>query len=791
MRRKIHRAPIALALIIICLIAFGMPHQSAVGQPTTVRLYVATPEDLQAWSGRANVFQNLQMALTRARDDAANGRLVELWVAKGTYKRSSGNRAESFQLANNVALYGGFFGNETSLEQRNWQANLTVLSGNITGQRSYNVVTSNGVDRTAILDGFTVEGANADGAGDNSRGAGMRNIDSSPTVRNVRFVDNFAGQGSFVGTPASGGEGGGMYNRNSTPLLEDVTFEQNRALNGGGMANIQSAPVLVNVTFRANLANYDFGGGMHNANASNPQLTTVNFAENAAPNGGGMSAIGGSAPVLSDVQFNANAADRDYGGGIYSRDSNPVLTDVQLTGNSVRNQGGGMMIDGGAPELTRVTFSANSAESGGGLAIDTSNPLIRQSTFSQNTATASGGGIAISNSTATLEAVTLSANSAPSGGGGIDNFGGTLIIDQSLFVRNRVASGNTGSRSGGGIDNSNGNLQITNTLFQGNTVTSLGSGTGLGAGIYTQNGVIALTNVIFSGNSAETRGGGLYSSGPNATLRQVSFAGNEAGTEAGGLWLSGVGSVANSLFGDNRAAGQLTPAAQIAFGTITVADDTLTRSLIQGGFPVGTDLIAADPQLVRAPDPGPDLTWGSADDDYGDLRLRPASPAIDAGANALLPSGVTVDGAGNPRVVDYRGSGTPTVDLGAYEAQAPGVNLSTTQLSLERNNTPATYNLRLNSPPIDDVTISITTDGLTTALPSGVTFTAANWNAPQTVTVGLAPGIGPEAQTSTIGHSISSADSGYAALNVSAVEVTIAGTSAPPQQRIYLPLLSN
>ena len=41
-------------------------------------------------------------------------------------------------------------------------------------------------------------------------------------------------------------------------------------------------------------------------------------------------------------------------------------------------------------------------------------------------------------------------------------------------------------------------------------------------------------------------------------------------------------------------------------------------------------VLDADPLFVRAPSPGPDLLWGTADDDYGDLRVAYGSPVIDA-----------------------------------------------------------------------------------------------------------------------------------------------------------------
>jgi hypothetical protein len=96
---------------------------------------------------------------------------------------------------------------------------------------------------------------------------------------------------------------------------------------------------------------------------------------------------------------------------------------------------------------------------------------------------------------------------------------------------------------------------------------------------------------------------------------------------------------------------------------------------IQGGF-AGTGNIDLNPQFIHAPGAGPDNTWGTADDDLGDLRLQANSPAIDAGTNSPL-LGIKTDLAGNPRFVDVpniRDYGD-FADMGAYERQVPVVYL--------------------------------------------------------------------------------------------------------------------
>lgn len=75
----------------------------------------------------------------------------EIWIAKGTYSvHSDADHATRFSLVSDIVLYGGFRGNETSREQRNWKTNATVLSAlksneNDVFRNFYNVVLGSGV----------------------------------------------------------------------------------------------------------------------------------------------------------------------------------------------------------------------------------------------------------------------------------------------------------------------------------------------------------------------------------------------------------------------------------------------------------------------------------------------------------------------------------------------------------------------------------------------------------------------------------------------------------------------
>lgn len=95
-------------------------------------LYVdARASGMNSGTSWADAFTDLQSALaTAARQPRTSN--VQIWVASGTYKPTpSTDRAASFALINGSALYGGFAGDEVALEQRDWRANPTTLSGDI------------------------------------------------------------------------------------------------------------------------------------------------------------------------------------------------------------------------------------------------------------------------------------------------------------------------------------------------------------------------------------------------------------------------------------------------------------------------------------------------------------------------------------------------------------------------------------------------------------------------------------------------------------------------------------
>ena len=436
---------VGLAVALALTVAGG---QGALAADGTIYVDADATSGANDGSSWDDAYTELQPAL----DAALSG--DQIWVAEGTFTPTAqhggtGDRYRSFQMKNGVAIYGGFDPSvgDIAFEDRDWVLHETILSGDLDGddgpefanndENSYHVFyhpSGTDLDSTAILDGFTVSGGNANGDYPYNRGGGMFNDFSSPTLTHCTFEGNSAGSGgggmwndfssptltncTFSGNSAGlYGYGGGMRNDGSAPTLTNCTFSANSAGDsGGGMFNEDSSPTLTNCTFSGNSANM-YGGGMWN-DRSSPTLTNCTFSDNSAvDHGGGMYNIY-SSPTLTNCTFSGNSAGLyGYGGGMYNDGSSPALTNCTFAGNSAGYKAGGMYNKYSSPALTNCIFSGNSAALGGGMYNVYSSPALTNCTFSGNSAEARGGGMYNSDSSPTLTNCTFSDNSASNGGG--------------------------------------------------------------------------------------------------------------------------------------------------------------------------------------------------------------------------------------------------------------------------------------------------------------------------------------------------------------------------------------
>lgn len=207
---------------------------------------------------------------------------VQLWVAQGIYYPTTvtggAARFTSFTIVrNNLGIYGGFQGNETSLSQRNPKLYVTRLSGNIGSStlktdNTYSVVKISGyVNNPVIIDGLTIsDGYNNAGSSQGANQGGGIYISqySSITLNNCIVENNFAAS-----------NGGGIYSENGTSLIQNSIIRNNKAAAGGGFCSFQpNEDKIYNCLFLNDTAN-SAGGGMY---CNNGQINVANctFSKN-------------------------------------------------------------------------------------------------------------------------------------------------------------------------------------------------------------------------------------------------------------------------------------------------------------------------------------------------------------------------------------------------------------------------------------------------------------------------------------------------------------------------------
>ena len=557
---------------------------------------------------------NLQDAL------AAASAGDEIWVAQGVYKpveifdlNEDGimdPREAVFFIPSGVALYGGFNGTEESLEERDWVANPTILSGDIdnndlnadgnfiaentgdiAGNNSYHVLYTENADASTRLDGFIVTAGKADIAAPvafndpNLDGGGWYNrlsapsYASSPSIVNTAFTGNYAESegGAYYSSPGpAGGE--------SSSLIENCTFSGNLSNNTGGAVFI----------------------GSFNAGTYQPQILNCRFTGNEAwRRGGAIYLVGDQAEIVS------------------SYFENNVVTAVAEDMSTLPGSGGAVSLVASAAQFEACMFINNSA---------TGNPTG---------AFEGGGGGAVYMSVNEPQTASIGASTPRFSGCG--------------FYNNSVG-GNTAAWGGAVVYLSDGGILepfFVNCVFSGNEAQSHGGAVaGFTRVINEPAGFTPLlaplfTNCTFTGNVAGQMGGAIYHAGYTFEGSQVL----ESVIENTILWENSAGSDGNEIFSTG---GQFISYSLIAGsgGSGAGWDGSLGTD---GGN--NTNL---NPWFVNASSPmGPDNIPATGDDG---LRIYQFSNAVNAGNSAAIGlAGITEDYIGANRI--HHG----VVDMGAYE----------------------------------------------------------------------------------------------------------------------------
>ncbi len=276
---RIHRALIAGFLAVVVAFHAARP---AEGQESSVRIIRVKAGAMGANDGTSwtDAYQDLQDALNDAR---VSGNIdAEIWVAAGIYKpdRGTGDRTLAFELADKIALYGGFTGEEQCRDERDPTIMETILTGDLGDddysgaappgtccrgyqgcdddecrslvvandptcavvwrsrcafyavslccdlcrptrcENSFNVVRAIDTDSSAILDGFIIQGGEA--------------LDLA------------------LDLPNPYGLGGGLSCDNCQMHVSKCTFRSNNAWTGAAMGNLSGNPTVSDTVFVEN-----------------------------------------------------------------------------------------------------------------------------------------------------------------------------------------------------------------------------------------------------------------------------------------------------------------------------------------------------------------------------------------------------------------------------------------------------------------------------------------------------------------------------------------------------------
>ncbi len=345
------------------------------------RIYVdaaaAGDEDGTSWS---NAVAELQSAMVIA--DCARGVVKEVWVAAGIYRPDfnvatgihTGNRNASFRLRDGLAIYGGFAGGETALDQRNVQANETILSGDLAGDDvgnlpdAFRCLAGDGV---AVVAQCAVYDLDADGDVDELDLNTDENAHRVVTADHVGATTMLSGF-TVIGGNSPDGNGAGMYCDGGRPTIQDVKFSLNSSLVGGAVDVFSASPDLHDCVFDNNVA-FSSGGalGIYLRSVS---MYDCEFKQNRALGmGGGAVYQYGYTINFIRCRFTENecrSAEGEFdgqGGAVYSVHADSVFINSSFRDNAA-SEGGALCDSAGIPVFINCVLQENKAHRGGAIA---------------------------------------------------------------------------------------------------------------------------------------------------------------------------------------------------------------------------------------------------------------------------------------------------------------------------------------------------------------------------------------------------------------------------------------
>jgi hypothetical protein len=434
------------------------------------------------------------------------------------------------------------------------------------------------------------------------------------------------------------------------------------------------------------------GGAINITGTSAPHIVGNDFESNHTNGSGGavsiVAAVGAATATVTGNTFGTiaspnSAALRGGGLGLFLTAGSATISGNNFVGNTVSGSGGGgawirKTAGTGTLTVTGNLFDGNHLDTGngGGLLMDvlSSDIAITGNQFLENT----------------IGPATLSSSNGHGGGLALLNNNGSAVAvsavqSGNLFDENLIKDtvGNESAGAGEWITGTR--VDSTSDRFISNTILGPdGEGAGVGVeGLFLFGttflvGELHASNLVADGNrvAAGGKGAGVYAGITDKCvmadcpsvleLNDSTVAGNcvDAGTGSAAPGIAGSGldtlTLRNSIVYNAQATLVCgTPAAVPDVSGFTAPHLSVTAtdlcSAAGGGGPVaGAGNICADPLLSNP--------------HFGGFAETAASPTIDAGNNSLVPSGLTLDAAGDARITDGNSDGVAVVDMGADES---------------------------------------------------------------------------------------------------------------------------
>lgn len=641
----------------------------------------------------------------------------QVWVAKGTYKPTTGtNRGQQFTIYDSVEVYGGFSGNETAISQRSgygqYQGNETKLSGDIgalldTTDNSYTIVAQAASAGYCVVDGFTIRDASHPGY--TSEGAGVY-LRAGGILRNCVVYNNHSewrGGGVYsdhgiienciVKNNKANTDGGGVYLYGGKVLNCIIDGNIVSGNGGAGIHAEQDYGIIDSTTFQNNIIEgYGWGAGLSvGGSADSMRITNCTFMNNQTVLGAALHMSGNATGNIirncifennTSIDYLAQATNTIYDGtgGAVLLSSGRISNSSFI--NNTATKGGAAYLNATA-ELDSCSFHENTAADEGGAVYMYQGGLVNNSTLTDNQAS-DGGAVYIENGGKVLNSL-IDSNYTYNDGGGIrvftsgeiencrfianyGDYGGAVYLHGNASLKNSTLHSNSAHYDGGAIYNSNNDSPIINCEVFNNYARYDGGG------IYqnisnNNNGLIVNTNIY--NNEARYDGGGVYFYF-GGELVNCNINNNKAQDQGGGVYIDYKARIKNSVVWGNDSM-------QIYLAGFSSYTELDTTAILNGYTASGAGALIINLDSAN---------YGSGSGNYinyvnptsfagnfsniadslelfdADWNLNCGSVAIDQGNNLILPDTITMDLAGNARFSDGDNDNTANVDLGPLEA---------------------------------------------------------------------------------------------------------------------------